>query len=478
MVDGFRSKSGVSDTNWLGKSRLARRLAWTLGSFFVGASLLLFLWISWLLRQESIDALQDLAISNAAFVSRLRLPPSPQLADQLSDVLGVEVFFVEVGTDRVRPEFPELDRAARLLLSRPEKSAAGREGSWDLAFATLPSDRGRRLLLARPGSAFRNAIGPPAVFPALALAAGCAALAFGLGRDIVRPLRSIRAWSPNLASDDPASIPPPPSAVTQRDDEIGDLARALASSAGRMVEERAMRRRSERLATLGRIATSLAHEVRNPAAAIRLHTDLLLVKAGEGEPGECDAGEEVESLRMIRDEVDRISSLVGQWLFVARPSPGRRVEVSLTNWIEETVAAQERAAAHGLVRLEFDAGASAIDCRVSVDRERIDQVLRNVVTNAIQAMPRGGRIRIECEGNAGTGIVCIEDEGPGFSEEALLRFGEPFFSEREGGMGIGLTLSKEVVTAHGGSIRAWNRETGGAVVEIRLPISEAGEDEP
>lgn len=468
----------MSDSNLLGKSRLARRLALTLGSFFIGASLLLFMWISLLLRQESIDALQDLAESNAAFVSRLRLPPSPQLADQLSDVLGIEVFFVDVGGDRLRSESPELDGAARRLLSRPEKSAAGGEGSWDLAFATLPSEPARRLLLARPGSAFRNVIGPPTVFPALALAAGCAALAFGLGRDIVRPLRSIRAWSPNLASDDPSSIPSPPSAVTERDDEIGDLARALASSADRMVEERAMRRRAERLATLGRIATSLAHEVRNPAAAIRLHTDLLLVRAGEGELGESATGEESESLQMIRDEADRISSLVGQWLFVARPSPGRRVEVNPTKLIEETVTAQEAAAAHCSVRLEFDDGASAFDSRVSVDRERIDQVLRNVVRNAIQSMPRGGRIRITCREIGGSAIVRIEDEGPGFSEEALLRFGEPFFSEREGGMGIGLTLSREVVTAHGGSIRAWNREERGAVVEIRLPVSVAREEEP
>jgi len=89
----------------------------------------------------------------------------------------------------------------------------------------------------------------------------------------------------------------------------------------------------------------------------------------------------------------------------------------------------------------------------------------------MQAMPEGGDIRIHFEASDDYAVCIIHDSGAGFSEDALQRFGEPFFSEREGGMGIGLTLAREVIEAHDGNIEATNAPTGGAMIRVQLPLA-------
>jgi signal transduction histidine kinase len=109
---------------------------------------------------------------------------------------------------------------------------------------------------------------------------------------------------------------------------------------------------------------------------------------------------------------------------------------------------------------------------VEVDSRRIEQVIRNLIQNGIQAMPAGGSLTIETGAQDDFARLHVSDRGSGFSDQALRRFGEPFFSEKEGGMGIGLTLSKEVAEGHQGAVTASNhKDNSGATVILTIPRS-------
>jgi signal transduction histidine kinase len=439
----------MNPSDVVARGGLFRGLAIPFTAFVLAASLALIAWIDWSYRRESLRQFREMAAANARIVDQLRLPKSPELARNLATVLGVGVGFRLADTPTAGLD-PALEAAVQTLV--PTAPASARVAGADLAVAAL-ADGATHLVLVRKGD---RALPRSSTWllPSLIVAALGGGLAFLVSRRLVRPLATLNRWLPHLDRENPEPVP---AAVTSRPDEIGALARSLEESHRRLREEQALRRQSERLATLGRIATSLAHEIRNPAAAIRLHADLLAREF---------AGETPESIELIRDEVDRITDLVNQWLFVARAAPPRTQSHDL--------AALARSVMHRLGPQMDHAGVSgtleAIDeFPVEVDASRIGQVLRNLFINAMQAMPSGGEIHAMIRREKAAIILEIRDGGAGFSDEALRRWSEPFFSEREGGMGLGLTLASEVMQAHHGAITVENDPDGGAVVRCSFP---------
>jgi signal transduction histidine kinase len=103
------------------------------------------------------------------------------------------------------------------------------------------------------------------------------------------------------------------------------------------------------------------------------------------------------------------------------------------------------------------------------DATRLSQALTNVLQNAIHASAEGGGVSLDVQAGDGVATIAISDSGPGFSPLALEKFAEPFFSEKEGGMGLGLTVASELCAAHGGSLQVENRAEQGAVVTLKLP---------
>ena len=431
------------------KGGLFRGLAIPFTAFVLAASLALIAWIDSSYRRESLRQFRETASANARIVDQLRLPRSPELARNLATVLGVGVGFRFEDTPTTGLD-QALEAAVSDLISIAPASArvAGR----DLAVATL-ADGTTHLVLMRDGN--RGLPGASTwLLPSLIVAALGGGLAFLVSRRLVHPLVTLNRWLPNLDSEKPDPIPP---SVTSRADEIGALARSLEEGHRRLREEQELRRQSERLATLGRIATSLAHEIRNPAAAIRMHADLLAREK---------SGDKTESLDLIRDEVDRITDLVNQWLFVARAAPPRTRPHDLSALARATLNRLAPQFEHAGVTTVLDAPDGSF---VEVDSSRIEQVMRNLFLNARQAMPSGGEIQAAIRG-ADSGIFLeIRDAGAGFSDEALRRWSEPFFSEREGGMGLGLTLASEVMQAHGGTLSVRNGPDGGAIVRCEFP---------
>jgi len=205
---------------------------------------------------------------------------------------------------------------------------------------------------------------------------------------------------------------------------------------------------AQRFGLLGSIATSLAHEIRNPIAAIRLHGQLL----EDTQP--VSAG-------LIVHEAAKIEDMLNQWMFLARPEPPRKTEIALVELIVKTVRLLEPAADHAKVQISVTASPYR---RIQADIHRLGQVFHNLILNAIQAMPEGGTLSITVSEKD----ICFADTGPGFSPKALRHGAEMLYSEKEGGMGLGLSLANDIVRAHGGRLVMGNRPEGGALVRILL----------
>jgi signal transduction histidine kinase len=172
-----------------------------------------------------------------------------------------------------------------------------------------------------------------------------------------------------------------------------------------------------------------------------------------------------ESLPVLLGETAKIEGLVNQWMFLARPAPPQTGPAEIAELVRGVVRALQPEAAHAGVMI-IDHTAPGL--RVNVDARRVSQAIGNVVRNAIQAMPRGGAVTIEGARSEAVQLR-FRDTGPGFSAKAIAHHAELFFSEKEGGMGIGLSVTSEILRAHGGELRVENAAEGGAIVTFLLP---------
>lgn len=443
------------------RGSLYRGLAVPFSVFVLMASLALAGYISYWSQRDALQQFEAMAETNAKFIDELQLPKSASLAEKLSTVLGVSVGFYDAEGEN--PQFAKAPSPSAFRDTLEQAVAKGQEGfqtgGKDVAIAPFNREAMHLVLVRETRSFMSTGLGNTVLIPTILLTIACGCLAYYLAHRIVLPILSLTNWLPHLEHDDRAA-PEIAHAVSGRGDEIGELARALEATHRRLRDEHQRRRQSERMATLGRIATSLAHEIRNPASSIGLHADLLARDANSSN---------AESIGLIRAEVDRITDLVNQWLFVVRPAPPQSSSHDLVKLVAGIAESLRTAMDHAGATLRIAEPAEPLP--VNCDHARIEQVMRNVLVNAMQAMPEGGDIRIGFE-TTGTHAACIiHDSGAGFSEDALQRFGEVFYSEREGGMGIGLTLAREVIAAHDGSIDATNAPDGGAVVRVQLPHS-------
>lgn len=223
-----------------------------------------------------------------------------------------------------------------------------------------------------------------------------------------------------------------------------------------LARERIKRAQSERLAMLGRVATSLAHDIKNPLASIQLHAQLMT----PSDP------EDAKALKMIGSESEVIAGLVNQWLHLANPLPPKLTKLDLAECIRSVAQNLDAQAQHAGVVIENDL---AGPLWVTGDEQRLAQAFRNLMVNAIEAMPRGGKLRIHATTEENHLMLHFSDTGPGFTESALAHGTELFFSEKEGGMGVGLNIVASIVAAHGGRLEMKNEPKSGAVIIVSLP---------
>lgn len=212
--------------------------------------------------------------------------------------------------------------------------------------------------------------------------------------------------------------------------------------------------RQRRLAALGEMSAVLGHELRNPLAALKGHAQLVVERM------EHDAKGYKNAERVVH-EAERIETLTAQILDFARTGAVSREPVDAATMLRALVGK----VGDGRVRLEV---ARAPE-RWPMDRLRMEQVVENLLKNAIQASTGDSAIVVACEIERDALLISVRDHGPGFSPGEEHAVFEPFRTSRIQGTGLGLTIARRIVEAHGGSIVASNAPGGGALVEVRLP---------
>jgi PAS domain S-box-containing protein len=223
-------------------------------------------------------------------------------------------------------------------------------------------------------------------------------------------------------------------------------------------------RRSERLAALGTMAAGLAHEIRNPLNAAHLQLTLLTRRLDKD--GTADVKGAQEAARVVADELNRLTGLVREFLQFAKPQPLRLARGDLRTTVEEVIGLLSPEAASAGVELAVAPG-PRIDAEL--DDERMKQVLHNLVRNAVEAVGKGGHVRLRLQSQNGEAHLFVEDDGPGLPSPDAPIF-EPFFTTKQGGTGLGLAIVHRIVTDHGGRITVDSRP-GRTVFEVRLPAA-------
>ncbi|MCP3143988.1 two-component system sensor histidine kinase NtrB [Pyxidicoccus xibeiensis] len=224
-------------------------------------------------------------------------------------------------------------------------------------------------------------------------------------------------------------------------------------------------RRADRLAALGTMSAQLAHEIRNPLAAMKGSAQLL------GQDRTADAAT-VKLTGVLVREADRLSRLVEDFLRFARPPTPSRREVRLDQLVAETMEMLRGDPLARDVRLEVGTGEAPVDVRV--DPDQLQQVLLNLARNALQATGAQGLVRVEVARSDGEVVLKVWNSGAPIPRTDLPRLFEPFFTTREGGTGLGLASAHSIIRAHGGDIRVHSEEGAGTEFAVILPVQAAG----
>lgn len=222
---------------------------------------------------------------------------------------------------------------------------------------------------------------------------------------------------------------------------------------------------SEKLASLGKMAAGVAHEINNPLTSILINTHLLMETKDQG-------SEEYESLDMIEEETRRCSDIVKGLLEFARQSPPQKNPVDLNELLVHIINILRNQATFQniVIHNNLQEGLPMTE----VDPNQIKQVFWNLMINAAEAMPRGGTLTItsRLSPSLDTLEISFQDTGVGIPENALNKIFDPFFTTKQGGTGLGLAIIYGIAQEHGGTIDVTSKPGGGSVFTVRLPVAQ------
>lgn len=240
---------------------------------------------------------------------------------------------------------------------------------------------------------------------------------------------------------------------------------------GRLQAMQDQLRRAERLSSLGTLAAGVAHEIRNPLNAISIAAQRL---QREFSPTGAKEAEEFNRISLvIRDEVRRLNSIVEDFLSLPQSSRMELKDQPLEPLLERVLFLTRAEAGFRRVTVEKNWGTPLP--RVSMHAGKMEQALLNVLRNAVEAVSESGAVTLSCRELGKSWVsICIEDTGPGIDASRQGQIFDPFFTTKDKGTGLGLAVTREIVLAHGGEIRAGSVSGKGTTFEILLPRQEEG----
>ncbi len=226
--------------------------------------------------------------------------------------------------------------------------------------------------------------------------------------------------------------------------------------------------RSEKLAALGQLAAGIAHEIRNPLTSINILIHSLRQNISSGESRS-------EDFKVIEEEIHRINEIVDQFLRFAKPAPPHLERTEVTSIFEEILQLLRPQMEKLRISVEKDFRSVPL---ITIDNEQMKQVILNLLMNSIQAMPEGGQFRLEGEvSKDGQWVeLSIRDSGVGIPPEDMDKLFDPFFSTKEGGIGLGLSIAHRIIDQHHGKIEVTSNPNEGTIFTVYLPIDQGQED--
>ncbi len=294
---------------------------------------------------------------------------------------------------------------------------------------------------------------------ALATVALGAAMAL-YARRMLEPLIAVTDRARAVAAGD---LEPRPAVASN--DEIGELAVTFESMVSAIARANEQLLASERLATVGKMAAHVTHEIRNPLSSLALNVELLeeevLVQQFEART----------LIGAIKGEVERLTELSAQYLSMARQRPPQLQQEPVEEIVREAFEFSRRELErHGIqaVLKIADDGLTAF-----VDESQLKQAVFNLIRNAREAISGEGHLCVTVRRDGAYGEIAVEDDGPGIDAETRERLFEPFFTTKSRGTGLGLAITRQIVQTHCGTIACSLRPEGGTRFLIRLPLVDA-----
>ncbi len=274
-----------------------------------------------------------------------------------------------------------------------------------------------------------------------------------LARAMTQPLSQLTQFTRRFLQDKASQLP------TSGPAEVQELSHAFGKMIAELETSQTNLNRAAKLAVVGEMAAAMSHEVRTPLGILRSSADIL-----QREPQLSKEGHEV--LGFIISETERLNHLVSSLIDAARPRLPVFAEVNLSALVNKCFAMLGPQAQAKNIQLIFNAEPIYL---VSADHDQMTQVLINLLMNAIQILPQSGKVEAQLSAQPAAIQLTIADDGPGISLENQAHIFEPFFTQRAGGVGLGLAVVRQIIQAHRGKIDYQTSQFGGAQFTITLP---------